>query len=135
MDINKVIVVGRLTRDIELKLVGETSLGKFGLALEQGFGDKKSTLFIDCIVWGKQAEIMSKYLRKGNRLGIDGSLYFSSWEKDNQKRSKVEIKVDSFQSLEPKNNDSNSSNYHENQNIQQSFGGAIQDDQLPDPFA
>lgn len=128
-DINKIVIIGRLTKNPELKNINGTQLAKFTLASEQGFGDKKSTGFFDCIAWGKQAEIISKYMQRGNRVGIDGSLQFSSWEKDGQKRSKVEIRVDNFQFLEPKNTE----NHNENQSIQQSFDGTVQT--IPDPFA
>ncbi|MDH5719985.1 MAG: single-stranded DNA-binding protein [Spirochaetia bacterium] len=111
-DINRVVLVGRLTRDPELK---STNTGnyfcRFTLASNRSFykkeGDnrelKEEVGFFDCVAWGKLAEIISKYLQKGRRLGVDGSLRFSSWENtEGKKQSKVEVFVENFQFLDAK---------------------------------
>jgi len=109
-DINKVILIGRLTRDPELKSTNSGSFFcKITLAVNRSFyrkeGDVKEEVgFFDCIAWGKTAEIISKYLQKGRRVGIDGFLRFSSWEnQEGKKQSKVEIQIENFQFLESRN--------------------------------
>ena len=105
-DINKVILIGRLTKDPELKSTsGGTNFCKFTLASNKDFGsgeNRKETVgFYDCIVWGKSAEAAAKYFQKGKRIGVDGSLSFSSWQnQEGKKQSKVEINVDRFQFLD-----------------------------------
>lgn len=95
---NKIIVVGNLTRDVELK---HTTSGKtvcnLGLAINTGFGDKKETLFIDATVWDKQAESCATYLKKGSAVLIEGRLVSESWEKDGEKKEKVKIVAQSVQ--------------------------------------
>ncbi|MDH4261882.1 MAG: single-stranded DNA-binding protein [Spirochaetia bacterium] len=113
-DINRVILVGRLTRDPELKSTNSGSyLCRFTLAsnrtIFQKDGENKEEVgFFDCVAWGKLAEIISKYSQKGRRVGIDGSLRFSSWENTEGKRqSKVEVFVENFQFLDAKNANEN----------------------------
>lgn len=106
-DLNRVMLVGRLTRDPELK---STSAGRFicvfTLASNRTYmkqdGEKVEEVgFFDCVMFGKAAEIISKYARKGKRMGVDGSLNFNRWEtSDGQKRSKIDIRVDNFQFLD-----------------------------------
>ena len=78
--INKVVLVGRLTKDIELKT---TPNGKyvtdFTLAVDK-FGDGAN--FLSCQCWGKSAEFLSKYAKKGNVVAVDGSVESTSWEKN-----------------------------------------------------
>lgn len=100
MDINKLVIIGRLTKEPELRTTtGGKSLCKFSIAVN---GYKDEVGFFDCIAWDKTAETIAKYVRKGQRIGIDGSIKFSSWESDGKKRSKVEINVDRFQFLDKK---------------------------------
>jgi single-strand DNA-binding protein len=107
---NKVILVGRLTRDIELKyLPSGSSVANFGLATsrnwkDQNTGEKKEeTMFIDITVFGKGAEIANQYLRKGNRVLVEGRLSLDQWQ-DNEgnKRSKHKIIADNVQFMETK---------------------------------
>jgi len=110
-DINKVILVGRLTRDPELRSTPSGSyLCRFTLAsnrtiFQKDGENKEEAGFFDCIAWGKLAEVISKYAQKGRRVGVDGSLRFSSWDNAEGKRqSKVEIYVENFQFLDVNNN-------------------------------
>lgn len=110
-DINRVILVGRLTRDPELR---STNTGayvcRFTLAsnrtiLRKDAENREEVGFFDCVAWGKLAEVVSKYAKKGRRVGVDGSLRFSSWEnQEGKKQSKVEVFVENFQFLESKGN-------------------------------
>jgi len=101
---NKVILMGNLTRDPELKnTAGGTALAKFGIATNETYtsqGERKQrTTFVDVVAWGKTGETIAKYLKKGSPIFLEGRLEFSSW-KDNatgQNRSKLEVVVDKFQ--------------------------------------
>lgn len=100
---NKVSITGRLVADVELKVVGEkgTFLGQFTLAVDKGFGDNKKTAFVPCKVWGKSAESLSKYTKKGSKIAVCGSIEQENWEdKDGNKRSKLVIIADMYEGIE-----------------------------------
>lgn len=103
---NKVILMGNLTRDPELKfLPSGTALCNFGLAVNNEYKDKdgewkEDVCFIDVAVFGKPAESCSEYLEKGRPVLVDGRLGFSQWETDDgQKRSKHNVVANSVQFL------------------------------------
>ena len=103
-DINRVFLVGRLTRDAELRFTtAGTPVGKFSLAVNRSkkSGDKwdEEVNFFDIVLWGKTAEALSKYLIKGKQVAIDGELRQSRWEQDGQARSRVEIHAANIQLL------------------------------------
>jgi len=94
MSYNKVIMMGRLTRDPELRSIPSgTPLCEIGIAVDSGWGDNKKTCFIDVTVWGKQAEFVKQWFKKGDGIVIDGRLDLESWEDKNGggKRSKHRI--------------------------------------------
>lgn len=102
MNINRCELSGNVTRDGELKATrGGTSVLLFGLA----FNDRKRNAagewenvpnFIDCVIYGKLAESMEQYVTKGQKVFIAGRLHYSSWDSDGQKRSKIELIVDTI---------------------------------------
>jgi single-strand DNA-binding protein len=104
-NVNKVILIGNLTRDVEVKnLSSGTAVAQIGLAINREWKDKdgekkEEVTFVDCEAWGKTAEIMAKYLAKGKPVFIEGRLKLDSWEKDGEKRSKIKVVVESFQFL------------------------------------
>lgn len=104
-DINKVFVIGRLTRDPELSTTpGGASVCKFSLAngrtYTQGGKKKEQTSFFNCVTWGKLGELIHEYCGKGQQLAIEGRLQQRSWEDTNgAKRSTVEIVVENCQFL------------------------------------
>jgi single-strand DNA-binding protein len=104
-NVNKVILIGNLTRDVELKqLPSGNPVAQIGLAINRKWKDKagedqEEVTFVDCEAWGKTAEIMAKYLAKGKPVYIEGRLKLDSWEKDGEKRSKMKVVVESFQFL------------------------------------
>lgn len=103
--INSVILIGNLTRDPELRHTPSGSaLCKFGLAMNEKFKDRESTVFVDIVAWAKTAELCSEYLSKGRSVAIDGRLSYSSWEdKDTgKKRSKLEVTADRVVFLDKK---------------------------------
>ena len=106
-DYNKVILIGRLTRDPQLKYTpSQMAICEFGLAVGRKFKtaageQREETAFIDCTVFGKGGEIFNQYMAKGKQVMVDGRLKFDSWE-DKQgggKRSKLTVVVDDFQFL------------------------------------
>jgi len=107
-DLNKTIIIGRLTKDPELKHTPNgTSVASFSIANNRTYvsdGEKKEIVsFINCVAWGKTGEVITEYCKKGHRIGIEGKLQQRSWEaQDGSKRSAVEIVIDNFQFLEPK---------------------------------
>ena len=103
-DINHVILVGRLTRDAELKYTNSGyAVGKFSVAINtrRKRGDEwvEEANFFDVVVWGKVAEALNPYLVKGKQVGVEGQLRQNRWEQDGQPRSKVEIVSSNIQLL------------------------------------
>ena len=104
MDLNCVFIVGRLTRDMELKYTsGGMAIGKFSLAVNR---KKKSgeqwvdeASFFDVTCFGKTAENLSQYMTKGKQVAVEGELHQNRWEQDGQSRSKVEINASNVQLL------------------------------------
>ena len=106
-DINSITIIGNLTRDPELKTTPNgATLVNLSLATNVYVkdGDKTETAhFFDCVVWGKKAEVVEKYCKKGNRLAVSGRLEQQRWkDADDKPRSKVIINVQDFQFLTPK---------------------------------
>ena len=101
MSFNKVIMLGNLTKDPDLRYTGQgTPVCNFRLAVNSKFGENKDeTLFIDIVVWGKQAETCAQYLTKGRSVLVEGRLIERSWEKDGQKHSKMEINANAVRFL------------------------------------
>ncbi len=94
-DINRVILVGRLTNDVDFRYTpSQTAIAKFGLAVggRPNQDGTPSTSFFNIVVWGKAAESCNSYLSKGKQVAIDGRLQQRSWQaQDGSKRSTVEI--------------------------------------------
>lgn len=94
---NKVMLMGRLTRDPELRFTPNgAAVASFGLAVnrryKQGEEWKEEVCFVDVSVWGKQGENCAQYLHKGSNAFIEGHLRFHTWEGDGgQKRSKLDV--------------------------------------------
>ena len=104
---NKIILVGNLTRDIELRYSqGGMGIAKTAIATTRKFtsnGEKKEEVcFVDITFFGRSAEVANQYLRKGSKILVEGRLNFEQWEKDGQKRSKHSVAVESMQMLDSK---------------------------------
>ena len=103
-DINHVVLVGRLTRDAELKYTNTgTAICKFSIANNQRRKRDDQWVdeahFFDVTLWGKAAEAVSQYLVKGKQVGVEGQLRQSRWEQDGQPRIRVEINAANLQLL------------------------------------
>lgn len=105
--LNKVFLIGNLTRDPELRVTPKgTAICQFGLAVNRQFKDESGatrdeTTFIDIEAWGKQGELVAKYLTKGSPAMVEGRLKLDQWEDKTtqQKRSKLKVVLDNVQFL------------------------------------
>lgn len=140
--INRVVLTGRLTKDVELK---STSTGIpiafFTLAVNRPYKDKdgnQNADFIRCIMWRKGAENLSTFAKKGSLIGVDGRIQTSTYTNADAKKVYVtEVVAETFSLLEPKNNQNQS---YQPDNRNQSFGNnsqsnndtiTVADDDLP----
>ena len=103
-DINSIVLVGRLTRDSELKFTNSgTAICRFSIAVNRmkrsGEQREEEVSYIDIAVWGKQAEALTPYLVKGRQVCINGELRQSRWEQDGQSRSRFEVVANNVQLL------------------------------------
>jgi single-strand DNA-binding protein len=106
--INRVVLVGRLTKDPELKYTPNgIAVARFTLAVNRTFSNQQGEReadFINCVVWRKQAENTANFLRKGSLAGVEGRIQTSSFDGQDGKRVfMTEVVADSVQFLEPKN--------------------------------
>ena len=109
MSINRVNITGNLTRDPELRATaGGTQVLSFGVAVNDRRRNAQTgewedyPNFVDCTMFGTRAEAVSRFLAKGNKVAIEGKLRYSSWEKDGQRRSKLEVIVDEIEFMSQK---------------------------------
>lgn len=113
---NRIVLVGHLTRDIELRYTqGGAAIGSSGIAVTRKYtlnGEKREeTCFIDITMFGKTAEIANQYLAKGSKLLIEGRLKFEQWTDNNgQNRSKHKVEVENIEMLEGAQGGNNSQN-------------------------
>lgn len=102
-NLNKVFLMGRLTRDPEQRFITSgQAVTNLGVAVNRTFttnGEKREeTTFVDVEAWGQRGDLITKYLKKGNPIFIEGRLKFDTWEtKEGDKRSKLRVVLDNFQ--------------------------------------
>ena len=128
---NKVILIGRLTKDPKLNFTAGkgTAVCRFTLAVTRPF-KKDEVDFINCIAFGKTGETISKYLTKGRQLAVTGSIRTGSYDaKDGTKRYTTDVVVDSFEFIGA--NANNNSNSNANSNANSNLGGLQEDDLTP----
>ena len=104
MSINHVSITGNLTRDPELRsTAGGTAVLSFGIAVNDRRKNQQTgewedyPNFIDCTMFGARAQSVSRFISKGSKVAIEGKLRWSQWERDGQKRSKIEVIVDEIE--------------------------------------
>ncbi len=121
---NKVLLLGNLTRDPELRHTPSGSpVADFALAVSEVFKNKvgetvEQTCFADIVVWGRQAETCDEYLKKGSPVFIEGKLQFEQWEtKQGEKRNKLKVRADRVQFLGSSNSPSDNNNDDDNAEI------------------
>ena len=112
MSINKVIITGNLTRDASLSaLPSGTPVCEFGVAVNERRKNRQTDewedvpVFVDCNMFGTRAEKIAQYLVKGLKVTVEGKLRYSSWEKDGQKRSKLDVVADDIEFLTARSQD------------------------------
>ena len=109
MSINRVMISGNLTRDAELRSTQSgTSMLGMGVAVNDRRKNQKTgewedyPNFVDCTMFGTRAEKLQPYLTKGTKVAVEGKLSYRSWEKDGQRRSKLEVIVDEIEFMSSK---------------------------------
>jgi len=121
---NRVILVGNLTRDIELKYTqSNLAVTEVGLAVNDRRKSQsgewvEETTFVDVTLWGRTAEIASEYLGKGSPVLVEGRLKLDTWEKDGQKRSKLRVVGERMQMLGGRSGGNQSRSFDESQDHQ-----------------
>ena len=135
--INNVVLIGRLTRDVELRYTPQNqAVGQFALAVNRNFKNQNGEYdadFINCVIWGKSAENFANWTKKGNLVGITGRVQTRNYENQQGQRVYVtEVVAESFQLLEKRDNSANQNSMAEQ--MPPSFAGNqmdIKDDDLP----
>jgi len=132
---NKVVLVGNLTRDVEIRYSQSGSaIGNVGIATSRKWKSatgeqKEEVMFIDLTFFGRTAEIANQYLRKGSKVLVDGRLVFQQWTaQDGSKRSKHAVTVENLQMLDSKadSQNPNHNNGYGEQPSQNNYGGQNQ---------
>ena len=110
-DLNNINLIGNLTKDCELKYLQDgKAINKFSIAVNDGWGDKKSTSFFDIVCFGKLAENVSNFIAKGSKIALSGKLKQNSWTtQNNEKRYSISIIANEVQFLTPKKTEGNNS--------------------------
>lgn len=119
--LNKVLLIGNLTRDVELKYTqGGLAVGKIGLATNRKWKDKSTgedkeeVMFVDVNLFGRTAEIANQYLSKGRRVFIEGRLVLERWNDQNgNPRSKHTVTADNLQFVDSKGSSDSSGGYED----------------------
>ena len=135
---NKVIIIGRFTRDPEIKYTtGEsaTATARFSLAVNRRFKNKEGNYdadFINCVAFGKTAEFIEKYFTKGMAIGITGRIQTGSYtNKEGQKVYTTDVVVEETEFVESKNKGTSDNVPNNNANSNSDFEETISDDEMP----
>ncbi|MBA1438272.1 MAG: single-stranded DNA-binding protein [Epsilonproteobacteria bacterium] len=138
---NKIILVGNLTRDIELRYSqGGSAIAKSAIATSRKFtsnGEKKEEVcFVDITFFGRSGEVANQYLRKGSKILVEGRLQFEQWvDQNGQKRSKHSVIVESMQMLDSKGSNSAGNGFGGANGYGAPMQGEPQSYQAPQPQA
>lgn len=130
--LNHITVMGRLTRDVELRRTNSgVAVASFTVAVDRDFADKQSgekeTDFIDCVAWRQTGEFVSKYFSKGRMAVVSGRLQIRSWtDKDGNKRRTAEIVADNVYFGDSKSDTQNQNN---------GYTGFVKSENVPNNFA
>lgn len=137
---NKVILMGRLTKDVEVRYTqtNNTAVASFNLAVNRRFvkeGEKRQTDFFNIVAWGKLGEFCSKYFKKGQQVGIIGRLQTRNWEDEQgQKHYVTEVVAEEAYFADSKKNSEDSNDPFSNNAFGENSGsdfGITSDDDLP----
>lgn len=131
---NKIVLLGRLTRDIELRQAGETSVANFSLAVNRTFkrDGEPDADFFNCVVFGKRAETLAQYVHKGNQLAIEGHVQIGQYtNKDGVNVKTFEVMVDGFDFIGGKSEQTKSEPEAETETPTENFDLDLEIDELP----
>ena len=135
---NKVIIIGRFTRDPEIKYsTGEnaTATARFSLAVNRRFKNKEGNYdadFINCVAFGKTAEFIEKYFTKGMAIGITGRIQTGSYtNKEGQKVYTADVVVEETEFVESKNKSTSDNVPNNNANSNSDFEEVVSEDEMP----
>ena len=143
MSINSVCLTGNLTREPELRRTASgMAILDFGLAVNERRKNQQTgewedfANFIDCTMFGKRAEAVANYIKKGSKVGVDGKLRYSSWERDGQKRSKLSVIVDELEFMSSRDSGGSQGAQSQQQVYEADEGGyepsqSVYDDDIP----
>ena len=138
-NLNKVLLMGNMTRDPQLSyLPSQTPVVEFGLAMNRRYKKQDGsmaddTCFVDCQMFGKRAETVNKYFKKGNPIFVEGRLKYDSWEKDGRRQSRLRVFVENFEFLGKGGGQGGGNNAAPSQS-QQSQGGGYPDTSMDVPY-
>lgn len=136
---NKVILMGNLTRDPEMKyLPSGTAVANFGIAMNERYTDRQtgeqreSATFVDVEAWDRQAEVVNEYLSKGSPIFIEGSLKFDSWETpEGEKRSRLKVRLIRFQFIGGRQDGDEGGGYTQATPAEPSMQGPVEQSSTP----
>ena len=136
--VNKVFLMGNLTRDVQLKhTANNTAVANIGLAVNRRYRNnagemQEETTFVDCEARGRTAETMGKYLSKGRPVFVEGRLRLNEWEdRDGNKRSKLLVVVDTFTFVDSRGGGGGNSGGQETKYQATGGGGSTSPDDIP----
>lgn len=92
--VNRVILQGRLTKDVEIKDVGGFSKAEFTVAWSKKYKETETQCFLRCVAWRSTADFLSNFFTKGQEIVIEGQMVTETWEKDGQKQSRTLCNVE-----------------------------------------
>lgn len=129
-NLNKVMLIGRLTRDPETRNVNSgNSVVSFGLATNRTYNNRNTgekveeTTFVDVEAWGRTGETIARYMQKGRQIYVEGRLKFDTWERDGQRRSKLSVVCDTFQFIDSQSGGGGGGGNYQRGNQGQQGGG------------
>ena len=125
--------VSRLTRDSELKTVGENQILNFAVATDHGYGDKKTTTFVNCSMFGKRGVTLAQYLTKGSQICVHGEVFTREYKaKDGTMKTSVECRVSEIDLVgSKKENGGGKSEESASYSVPSASGGGDFDDSIP----
>lgn len=127
--INSVVLMGRLTRDPELRqTTSGTPVCSFSVAVDNGYGENKKTDFINCVAWKSTAEFVSKYFTKGQMIALTGRISTRTWDDNGTIRYATEVTVREVSFCGSKTEGQNSSNTFDSPTLPEGWENANEDD-------
>ena len=99
---NVFTAVGRIGRDAETRQAGSSEVTSWPVAVDVGFGDKKTTLWLDCAMWGERGAKIAGYIKKGDNIGVSGELSLREYQKDGQTKTVATLRISDVKLLASK---------------------------------